>query len=540
LKNFHELGLNEPILKVLPELNIHEPTEIQRQAIPILIQNNTDFIGLAQTGTGKTAAFGLPLVQNIDPSFKAVQALVVTPTRELGQQVAQQLAAFARYQPGVKVEVVYGGKPIFQQIKNLQRKPQIIVATPGRLIDLIQRKAISLKSIRNVVLDEADEMLNMGFKDAINEILTYTPKEKNIWLFSATMPAEIRQIVGDYMSNPQEVAVNSSVKVNVDIDHQFIRVKSSMKKEAFQTLVDSDPEMRAVVFCRTKNDTRDLAHQLSRMNYPVDALHGDLSQGQRDKVMRKFKSGQLQYLIATDVAARGIDVDNLSHVIHFQLPDDMDFYTHRAGRTARAGKKGVSLVLASRSDFHKIDSLQRKLKINFSESALEIGDAYEEAAKPREGRSSRRSDDGFRTRSQFREISENRGGDRNRGDRNRGGSDNRRSDNRNSDNRNVGFGERNNNQSSAPRQQGETKETVSFFDRAEGGYSKPRRDGGSGRSSGGSSYGNSNRGERRESSSSNYGGGGRSNRSGGGSGRRGGNEGGGGGNFRKRKSASNY
>jgi superfamily II DNA/RNA helicase len=319
-----------------------------------------------------------------------------------------------------------------------------------------------------------------------------------------------------------------------------MRVKSSMKKEAFQTLVDSDPEMRAVVFCRTKNDTRDLAHQLSRMNYPVDALHGDLSQGQRDKVMRKFKSGQLQYLIATDVAARGIDVDNLSHVIHFQLPDDMDFYTHRAGRTARAGKKGVSLVLASRSDFHKIDSLQRKLKINFSESALEIGDAYEEAAKPREGRSARR-DDGFRTRSQFRERSESRGGDRNRGgadrnrgDRNRGGSDNRRSDNRNAD----FAGDRNRNQSSAPKPQTEGKETVSFFDRAEGGYSKPRRDGGSGRSNGGSSYGNSNRGERRDNSSSNYGGN-KSNRSGG-SGRRGGNEGGGGGNFRKRKSTSNY
>ncbi len=531
MKNFHELGLNEPILKVLPELNIHEPTEIQRQAIPILIQNNTDFIGLAQTGTGKTAAFGLPLVQNIDPSFKAVQALVVTPTRELGQQVAQQLAAFARYQPGVKVEVVYGGKPIFQQIKNLQRKPQIIVATPGRLIDLIQRKAISLKSIRNVVLDEADEMLNMGFKDAINEILTYTPKEKNIWLFSATMPAEIRQIVGDYMSNPQEVAVNSSVKVNVDIDHQFVRVKSSMKKEAFQTLVDSDPEMRAVVFCRTKNDTRDLAHQLSRMNYPVDALHGDLSQGQRDKVMRKFKSGQLQYLIATDVAARGIDVDNLSHVIHFQLPDDMDFYTHRAGRTARAGKKGISLVLASRSDFHKIDSLQRKLKINFSESTIEIGDAYEEAAKPREGRSARK-DDGFRTRSQFRERSESRGGDRNRGDRNRG--DRNRGG---SDNRNAGFGgDRNQNQSSAPKPQTDAKETVSFFDRAEGGYSKPRRDGGSGRSNGGSSYGNSNRGDRRDNSSnSSYGG--KSNRNDGGR-RSGSNEGGG--NFRKRKSTSNY
>ncbi len=362
------MGLSSPLLKVLPELGIQNPTEIQLKAIPALLEKPTDFIGLAQTGTGKTAAFGLPLLQLIQPNERNAQALVITPTRELGQQVATQLEAFSKYLPKISVQVVYGGKPIHQQIKGLQRKPQIIVATPGRLIDLLDRRALSLSSIQTVVLDEADEMLNMGFQEPIDKILKKTPAEKKIWLFSATMPPEIRQIISKYMAAPVEVAIDRQQEVNVNIDHQYMRVKGSKRTEAIQQILDEYPDMRAVIFCRTKMETRNLAKSLFHLKYPVDALHGDLTQKQRDKVMHKFKSERLQLLIATDVAARGIDVNNLTHVIHHTLPDDFHFYTHRSGRTARAGKSGISLALVSNSDYSKVKQIEKKLKISFSES----------------------------------------------------------------------------------------------------------------------------------------------------------------------------
>jgi superfamily II DNA/RNA helicase len=431
LKNFQLLGISSPVLSALKDLNILEPTEIQLKAIPILIQQDCDFIGLAQTGTGKTAAFGLPLVEGIDPELRAVQALVITPTRELGQQVAQQLAAFSRNLRGVRVEVVYGGAPIYKQIQALQRRPQIVVATPGRLMDLMKRKAISLQNISRVVLDEADEMLNMGFKEDITHILSFTPASKKTWLFSATMPKEIRDIIGEFMTAPQEVSINSSQMVNANIEHQYIRVKPSRKAEALAAIMEENPNMRALIFCRTKNDTRDLAEDLYAKDIQADAIHGDLSQRQRDKVMRDFKAHKLQILVATDVAARGIHVNDLSHVIHYSMPDDMEFYTHRSGRTARAGKSGVSIAIIANRDFQKIRILQNRLKIDFTESTLDLGDAAEGPMKSDRnerggGFEKRRSGGGDRRNSGGSSFRSSRGGSDNRSGNSYGRSNNSR------------------------------------------------------------------------------------------------------------------
>lgn len=365
MTNFNQLGLSQNICEVLESLGFQEPTPIQAKAIPQLIENNpTDFIGLAQTGTGKTAAFGLPLVQLTDSSSKVTQAVVMSPTRELGQQTATQIKQFVQGS-NLNVEVVYGGVDINKQIKALRKPTQIIVATPGRLLDLIRRRAVSLATVKNIVLDEADEMLNMGFKEDIDEIISQSAEERSIWLFSATMPKEIRGIVNRYMNDPIEVAVNTVQKSNTDISHQFVITKTTNKLPALRRFLDIQPEMRAIMFCRTKRETQQFADDLSAMGYGVEALHGDLSQNQRDAVMKRFKSRSMQLLIATDVAARGIDVNDLTHVFHHSLPDQLESYTHRSGRTGRAGNKGISLVFINSREGRKIRAIEKQIGVQF-------------------------------------------------------------------------------------------------------------------------------------------------------------------------------
>lgn len=366
MNNFEKLGLSQSIIEVLGNMGFTDPTPVQQQAIPLLLtENPTDFIGLAQTGTGKTAAFGLPLVDLLDVENQHTQALIMAPTRELGQQTAKQLKDFAKSKSRLNVEVVYGGAAIVNQIKALRRPTQIVVATPGRLLDLIKRKAVKLDQVKYVILDEADEMLNMGFQEAIDEILSHTPPQRVTWLFSATMPAEIRRIVKKYMSNPKEVSVNSTEKSNKDISHKYVVTKVSNKLPAIKRFLDREPEMRGIMFCRTKRETQEIADNLSHKGYGVEALHGDLSQSQRDAVMKRFKAKSMQLLVATDVAARGIDVNDLTYVIHHTLPDQLESYTHRSGRTGRAGNKGVSLALINPRESRKISELERKINVKF-------------------------------------------------------------------------------------------------------------------------------------------------------------------------------
>jgi len=371
LSNFKELGLSQPICDVLQNMGFEKPTAIQEKAIPMLLENNpTDFIGLAQTGTGKTAAFGLPLIDLIDANNSSTQALIMAPTRELGQQTAQQLVTFSKSKKGVNVEVVYGGADIRAQMKALRRPTQIVVATPGRLLDLIKRKAINLENVEYVVLDEADEMLNMGFKDDIDEILSHTLENRVTWLFSATMPREIRRLVKTYMKDPLEVAVDAEQKSNKDIAHQYVVTKADNKISALKRFLDIQPDMKGIMFCRTKMDTQEIADDLSKQGYSVAALHGDLSQNQRDTVMRHFKTRSMQLLVATDVAARGIDVNDLTHVFHHKLPDQLESYTHRSGRTGRAGNKGISMAFINPREGRKITDIERKMSIAFEKVTI--------------------------------------------------------------------------------------------------------------------------------------------------------------------------
>lgn len=370
MSNFSDLGLSPEILKVLPELGIETPTKIQQEAIPTLIASEQDFIGLAQTGTGKTAAFGLPIIDLVEHDWSVTQAIVLAPTRELVQQITDQLQQFSKYYKKLKVVAVYGGASITGQMKDLKKSCQIVVATPGRCIDLIGRKSLKLDNITHVILDEADEMLNMGFKEELNKILAFTPQDKHTWLFSATMPKAIKNIVHEYMHDPKEVSVSSGVEVNENIAHKYVLLKSTDKTEAIKRIIDTHSDFYGIIFCRTKMDTINLSEELNKDGYSVDALNGDLTQKQRDHVMKKFKSMKLRALIATDVAARGIDVNNVTHVIHHRLPDEIEFYTHRSGRTARAGNKGVSLTLATKGDLKKIKFLEQKLKIDFQKDAV--------------------------------------------------------------------------------------------------------------------------------------------------------------------------
>ena len=350
-KTFAELGVNNQLVKSVTELGYTHATEIQERSIPVLISGTKDFIGLAQTGTGKTAAFGLPLIQLINTADKYPQALVVCPTRELCMQIVNEINLFKKHVPGVNVLAVYGGTSIGMQIRDLKRGVQIVVATPGRLIDLIERKAINLEQIEYVVLDEADEMLNMGFQDDIEFILKNTPNRESIWLFSATMPPEIRKVSKRYMKEPVEVTIGKVNTSNKSIDHQYYLTSAQHRYETLKRIIDFNPGIYGIIFTRTKADAQEITQRLTREGYDIDALHGDLTQAQRDKVMGEFRDKSLQLLIATDVAARGIDVKGITHVINYELPDDVEVYTHRSGRTGRAGSHGncISIVHARES-----------------------------------------------------------------------------------------------------------------------------------------------------------------------------------------------
>lgn len=375
LKNFEALGLTQPLLDGLAEMGFESPTDIQQQAIPILLQHDGDFIGLAQTGTGKTAAFGIPLLELIDANSKDTQALILAPTRELAQQICRQLDLMSSKMGKLNIVPVFGGANIMGQIKDLRRGAQVIVATPGRLMDLMKRREISLDALKILILDEADEMLNMGFREDIDYILTKTDVGRNIWLFSATMAREIKKIVDTYMNDPQEIRINKEDIVNTNIEHRSVQLKASDKIEALRRYLDYDDEMFGVVFCRTKRDTQKVADELNNNGYATEALHGDMSQAQRDAAMKRFRNKNLKLLIATDVAARGIDVDDITHVIHFALPDDPEFYAHRSGRTARAGKQGVSLALITRGDNRKLKFIASKLGISFAPAEVPALDA---------------------------------------------------------------------------------------------------------------------------------------------------------------------
>jgi ATP-dependent RNA helicase DeaD len=368
LTPFIDLGISKNIAQVLAENGITQPTEIQQKAIPILLKGKNDFIGLAQTGTGKTAAFGLPLLQHINAQQQGIQALVLSPTRELGQQIANQLTLFSKHLPHITTRAVYGGVPLGPQIRSLKRAPQILVATPGRLIDLVERQAIDLTRVTHLVLDEADEMLNMGFQPAINQILSFLPKEKSIWLFSATMPQEINRLVNQYMSkNHVKVEISPNNVVNENIEHQYLVCSAEAKQSTLLLFLNVDQNKRGIVFCRTKAAAQRLAQNLMHNGVRADSIHGDLSQNKRDKVMRDFKGNKLQALVATDVAARGIDVKDLHYVIHYNLPEQFEYYTHRSGRTARAGKKGISLCLVARQEVRIVKQISNKLGIQFQQ-----------------------------------------------------------------------------------------------------------------------------------------------------------------------------
>src|SRR5882757_88618 len=370
---FEEIGIEERLVKAVTDLGYVNPTPIQEQAIPVLLSGTKDFIGLAQTGTGKTAAFGLPLLDLIDESARHPQALVICPTRELCMQIVSEIELFKKFLPGMHVIAVYGGTSIGLQIRDLKRGVQIVVATPGRLIDLIERKAINLEQIKYVVLDEADEMLNMGFQDDIEFILQNTPKREATWLFSATMPPEIRRVSKKYMSSPMEITVGKMNTANKNVDHQYYVASAHHRYETLKRIIDFNPGIYGIIFTRTKADAQGIAEKLTREGYDIDALHGDLTQQQRDKVMGEFRDKTLQLLIATDVAARGIDVKEITHVINYELPDDMEVYTHRSGRTGRAGNTGISLSLVHSREIGKLKLIERIVQVPFHKMEIPSG-----------------------------------------------------------------------------------------------------------------------------------------------------------------------
>ena len=370
---FEALGLKPEIIQSIADLGFTTPTPIQEQAIPVLLSGTTDFVGLAQTGTGKTAAFGMPLLQLINAADRFPQALIVCPTRELCLQITSDLQVFKKYLKGVHTEAVYGGASISMQIRNLRQGVQIVVATPGRLIDLIERKAIDLQKVKYVVLDEADEMLNMGFRDDIDFVLKNTINRESIWLFSATMPPEVRAISKNFMTSPKEITVGKKNSGNVNIDHQYFVSPAHSRYETLKRLIDFNPGMYGIIFTRTKADAQDISERLSKSGYEIEALHGDLTQQQRDRVMGRFRSKALQLLIATDVAARGIDVDGITHVINYELPDDIEVYTHRSGRTGRAGKTGICLSICHSRETFKIRTLEKMVNARFHKLDIPSG-----------------------------------------------------------------------------------------------------------------------------------------------------------------------
>jgi ATP-dependent RNA helicase DeaD len=373
MSTFEGLGLRDTLLQAVQALGFTQPTPIQEKAIPVLISGTRDLVGLAQTGTGKTAAFGLPLLHLIHTEGKIPQALVVCPTRELCMQIVSEVELFKKFMTGVNVLAVYGGSSIGMQIRDLRRGVQIVVATPGRLIDLIERKAINLEEIKYVVLDEADEMLNMGFQDDIEFILQNTPKREATWLFSATMPPEIKRVSRKYMKEPVEITVGKMNTANRNIDHQFLVTSAHHRYEALKRLIDFNPGIYGIIFTRTKADAQSISEKLTREGYDIDALHGDLTQQQRDKVMGDFREKTIQLLIATDVAARGIDVQGITHVINYELPDDVEIYTHRSGRTGRAGNTGVCLSIVHLREMGKLKQIERMVQVPFHKVEIPTG-----------------------------------------------------------------------------------------------------------------------------------------------------------------------
>jgi len=378
---FTNLGINDNIVQALQENRITEPTDIQLQAIPHILTSGQDLVAIAQTGTGKTAAFCLPILQTIDPKLAKIQALVLVPTRELGQQVAREFFLFSKHMPRVFAEAVYGGTPIEDQIQKLKRATHVVVATPGRLLDLLDRNALSLQDLKYLVLDEADEMINMGFKSEIDQILESCKRDITSMLFTATMPNDVKQLVREYLRpNAVEIRINVEEFVNQKIDHQYIIYKQGYKLDYLKAYLSQRLDQRGIMFCRTKVAAKKLAKQLAGFEVVADALHGNLNQEMRDKVMRGFKKGRINLLVATDIAARGIDVKDLDYIIHYHLPEKTEQYTHRSGRTARAGKSGNSVCLVKTEDMPEIKNLESELKIQFS--ALNIEPKPERPSAP--------------------------------------------------------------------------------------------------------------------------------------------------------------
>ena len=373
MATFEELGLGENSLKAIKDMGFETPSEVQEKAIPLLLENDTDIVSLAQTGTGKTAAFGFPLVEKVDAESRTTQGLILSPTRELCLQITNELKNYSKYVKGLNVVAVYGGASIQDQARAIKRGAQIIVATPGRMGDMIRRGMVDIRKIDICVLDEADEMLNMGFYEDITEILADTPDEKNTWLFSATMPREVSTIAKKFMYDPMEITVGTKNAGNKNVAHEYYQVSGRDRYPALKRLADANPGIFSVIFCRTKRDTQSVAEKLIEDGYSAAAIHGDLSQNQRDLVMKSFRNKQIQMLVATDVAARGIDVNDITHVVNYQLPDEIETYTHRSGRTGRAGKSGVSMVIVTRSEMRKIKSLERILKTDFIKKDIPSG-----------------------------------------------------------------------------------------------------------------------------------------------------------------------
>ncbi len=373
MTKFEALGLEPSLLNAIADLGFESPSEVQEKAIPVLLEDETDLVALAQTGTGKTAAFGFPLIQKIESESRTTQGLILSPTRELCLQITNELQLYAKYVKGLNVVAIYGGASITEQAKQIKRGAQIVVATPGRMKDMIGRGIIDISKIDYCVLDEADEMLNMGFYEDIQDILSNTPREKSTWLFSATMPKEVAIIAKKFMHQPKEITVGAK-NAGVDtVRHEYYVVSGRERYEALKRLADTNPDIFSVVFCRTKRDTQKVAEKLIEDGYSAGALHGDLSQNQRDLVMNAFRKKQIQLLIATDVAARGIDVDDVTHVINYQLPDEIETYTHRSGRTGRAGKSGISMVILTRSELRKVKAIEKIIKQEFIQKKIPTG-----------------------------------------------------------------------------------------------------------------------------------------------------------------------
>lgn len=370
MTDFSSLGIEPMLLEAIEALGFQTPTEIQQQAIPILLTQEKDMVALAQTGTGKTAAFGLPMLQRIDTNSRITQGLVIAPTRELCLQISKELEKYAGQKKGLRIVPIYGGASISDQAKAVKKGAQVLVATPGRMQDMMRRKMINISAISYCVLDEADEMLNMGFKEDITNILSHTPNDKLTWLFSATMPKEVASIAKEFMYAPVEITVGTKNAAANNIQHEYYVVAGRERYNALKRLSDTHPDIYSIVFCRTKRDTQRVAEKLIEDGYNAGALHGDLSQNQRDLVMKSFRAKQIQTLVATDVAARGIDVDNITHVIHYQLPDEIETYTHRSGRTGRANSQGTSMIIMTKGEMAKIRKLERIINATISAASL--------------------------------------------------------------------------------------------------------------------------------------------------------------------------